>query len=90
MEREYFENLIEKYCSNLNAERLYYKNFKENVKSIDVEKLYDEIIKEDFLEHLIDKYNMTDEDSLELFRRDELLRMCILSNLMKQGDSKWR
>ena len=88
MEREYFENLIEKYCSNLNAERLYYENFKENVKNIDVEKLYDEIIKEDFLEHLIDKYNMTEEDSLELFRRDELLRMCILSNLMKQGDSK--
>ena len=88
MGREYFENLIEKYCSNLNAERLYYENFKENVKSIDVEKLYDEIIKEAFLERLIDKYNMTDEDSLELFRRDELLRMCILSNLMKQGDSK--
>jgi len=88
MKREYFENLIEKYCSNLNAERLYYENFKENVKSINVEKLYDEIIKEAFLEYLIDKYNMTEEDSLELFRRDELLRMCILSNLMKQGDSK--
>lgn len=88
MKREYFENLIEKYCSNLNAERLYYKNFKESIKNIDTEKLYDEIIKEAFLEHLIDKYNMTEEDSLELFRRDELLRMCILSNLMKQGDSK--
>lgn len=81
-EKEYFDQLYEKYCSDLKPERLYYDKFKDTVKKLDVDELYNDILKEDLLGYLIDKYNITEEDSMALFRRDELLRLCVLNQLL--------